>query len=101
VQGNQVSEILWCDKGNHPFSANDSDRTVWTESISQRDMQAGKRPERVDTCGPCNSSQAPDVVRVLMAPKNPSPTNAEIARAKGMDEDYVKWLEKQNGIGQE
>jgi hypothetical protein len=93
-----MSEMLWCDRGNHPFSANDPKRTAFTETQTYVDAQSGKRPVRVDTCGPCNAGQqVTDVVRELMAPSRKR-TPAEVAEARGYDPEYVKWLEKQNGV---
>lgn len=68
MQGKPVSEILWCDQGDHAFSANDPDRTTWTEGVSQRDMQAGIRGRRMDTCGPCKLKQTEDRVRLALTP---------------------------------
>jgi hypothetical protein len=94
-----VSEMLWCDRGNHPFSANDPGRTVFTEQVNFVDAQAGKHATRVDTCGPCNKGQGlTDIVRELMAPKKngeTARTPAEVAKARGYDPKYVEWLEKE------
>jgi hypothetical protein len=90
-----VSEILWCDRGNHPFSANDPARTVFTQQLNYLDAQSGKHGTRVDTCGPCNKGHSlTDVVRELMAPA-PVRTNVEVAKARQYDPEYVKWLEDQ------
>jgi hypothetical protein len=91
-----VSEMLWCDRGNHPFNANDPEATCWTEKQSFKDQQDGRKPQRTDICGPCQvKSSGVDVVKELLGPERNKRSPAEVAEARGYDPDYVKWLEDQ------
>lgn len=97
TKGIDVSEVLWCDRGNHLFSANTEHKT-WTEKQSYQEVQDGKTPQRTDVCKDCMAGgTGTDVVKELMAPR--PRTAADVAAAKGYDPEYVEWLEKQNGVG--
>lgn len=94
-----MSEVLWCDRGNHLFNANTEHKT-WTEKQSYQDVQEGKAAERTDVCKQhLNGGNGVDAVQELMAPR--PRTAAMVAAAKGYDPEYVKWLEKQTGVAQE
>lgn len=93
-----MSEVLWCDPGDHLFSANDTERKVMTEPLSYDDQQKGMKATRLDVCGDHKAKGfAEDRVRKLMKPRPAELTPAEIASVKGYDPEYVKWLESQNG----
>jgi hypothetical protein len=66
-----MSEVLWCDRGNHLFSANDPELKTWTERQSYLEQQAGAKPARNDICGPCQvHTNGRDLVALLMPPKS-------------------------------
>lgn len=51
-----MSEALWCDSGNHAFSAMDPDRQRFSQSKMVKDDEYGGRKEVttvLDICGPC------------------------------------------------
>src|SRR5215469_10549672 len=106
-----MSEILWCDLGDHQFSANDPKRSVQVEDITYEAKQNGERPKRYDMCGPCQANLTErgdpvqnffkDIVstrKAVTGRKTTAKVTPEEAQERGYDPDYVKWLEKQNGI---
>jgi hypothetical protein len=48
-----MSDILWCDEGNHPFSSTDKQRERYTKQVGVRAPQYTEDVEHFDICGPC------------------------------------------------
>lgn len=92
-----MSDIIWCDVGGHPFSAADPERDFWTKpgnEYGQNQLQP-----RMDVCGehknftvkmPNYTAPSASAIQGKMRNKQ-----AQEAKEKGYDPDYVKWLEDQ------
>jgi hypothetical protein len=82
-----MSECLWCDWGNHPYSALDENRHRLSESKQVKDDEYGGRKEVttiVDVCGPCWTTRNPF--------QTPGDTAGEIPESTPdtRDESYLK-----------
>jgi hypothetical protein len=54
--GNVMSEVLWCDQGQHPFAAGkDNDEETFLSNKANPD---GTPRKRRDVCGPCARKSA-------------------------------------------
>jgi len=102
-----VSEILWCDPGNHQFNANDQDRKTWTEQQTYKAANEGQRPMRFDACsqhrgydGMGNDAVA-KAFNDMQKAAQPALPAAKGTRIVNADEygRYIKYLEDQNGVG--
>lgn len=87
-----VSQALWCDAKQHPFSSKDPERRHYQQETVRQSDERGYEQGRIvmeefDICGPCANQTA-----VFQKPAN---YKALEARQKGYDPDYVKWLEEQ------
>lgn len=96
-----MSEILWCDPGNHQFNANDPDRKTWNEQQSYADANAGKKPLRFDACGEhrgydgMGTDKVKEQFQAMQDALKPKPRSIT-AQAKRIAE-----LEKELGINQD
>jgi len=57
TEGERMSACLWCDAGEHPFSARDPESEVWKRKIKTSDGQTVEIDW--DVCGPCKTGAAP------------------------------------------
>lgn len=100
-----MSEILWCDLGNHQFSANDPDRTVQVEDLSYVQKQEGARAKRYDMCGPCKAGinvQGDPVKNFfdnMINPRKAIPTSKR-PRTPAERDARIAELEKELGVNQ-
>lgn len=88
-----MSQALWCDKGDHAFSAKDPNKQHFTQtqtievptgnSYGRTTYQAREEvTEELDICGPCWSKANP------FSPDNEKPKQAITRDAQ--DENYLK-----------
>lgn len=123
--GDNVSDVKWCDIGEHPFPANQPGATTMTMSQQIPNQWGGYQPSGVvmDICSACatdsgmrrmsdepgesqekTDAKARDirrrsggrtVLKTLGRQEGRGVSDPEEARARGYDPDYVAWLEKQ------
>lgn len=56
-EGTNLSQSLWCEPGDHPFSARDPKREQWARRVV---IEGSEPPEMAETpwddvCGPCSA----------------------------------------------
>lgn len=82
-----VSAALWCDMGEHSFSA--KDRRKVTYKIETTDEETGQPAEETMTaCGPCAQKR-----KAMFQPQPALPAGVDT-------EEYTRYLEWKNGVGQ-
>lgn len=84
-----MSEAIWCDMGDHAFSANDPERHRLSESkmVDSPDSYNGKKEVTtiVDVCGPCWRTRNP-----FQEPATPSAIPEDESYLRGYREGVIK-----------
>jgi hypothetical protein len=92
-----MSQALWCDIGNHAFSAKDRAKRSIAMTRWDEDKQADVE-DSVMSCGPCAT-----VNPLIQAaqPDKPVSSAAIGAPSTSYDANYTKRLEQELGVGQQ